>query len=89
MAFLLQVDIPNWKDTDHESLLDKMNPTRELMPGLLEIVTLETNEGLRVLQVWEEQEQAETFGKMAAGVFQGLGALDTKFQGYKVAHLYR
>jgi hypothetical protein len=89
MAFLYQVDIPNWKDTDHESLLDKMNPDRELMPGLLEIITVETETGLKVLQVWETEEQAETFGKMAAGVFKGLGAEGTTFQGFLVSHLYR
>jgi hypothetical protein len=89
MAFLYQVDIPNWKDANHESLLDKMNPTRELMPGLLEIITAETETGLRVLQVWETQEQAETFGKIAAGVFKGLGAEDTRFQGFVIEHLYR
>ncbi len=89
MAFLYQVDITNWKDADHESLLDKMNPDRELMTGLLEIATIETEEGLRVLQMWESKEQAVAFGQHATAVFKGLGAGEVTFTGFDVIHLYR
>ncbi len=88
MAFLLKVDISDWKDADHESLLDKMNPSRELVPGLTEIISVETEKGLTVFQVWETQEGAEMFGKAAAEVFKNLGG-ETEIHGFPISHLYR
>ena len=83
------MDITNFKDADHEAFLDASNPDRYLYPGLLEVATIDTEEGLRIIQIWESKEKAVACSQTAPAVLKGLGAGEVTYTGFDVLHVYR